>query len=365
MKLKKGITFIFIFILMLNLTACGSKSSAIFTLNGEQLGLKEVDGMGYIYAFEHSLVESERLQDFFENGETYEEHYKKELEQEIILTTLLYKEAEEKGQKLSSEQKQTAREKAEALVQRFGKGRLQTRDLTEVDIEKLYEWKVLGEAYAGLTDDVITDHEDEAGDDSAKNDGNNELEDVSGDSLPEQAASDETENVRYIRVLQVTFSTALLSEDGMVQTEVDGTLKQISSAEMMRMRQAAEDFSEQAKNGEDIDSLLQAAPEGTTSSERTLKYDDLSSEYQNAVRNLSVGGISGVISGDYGYYVVKLLDGDEIEHAKLMEQHEIRKKNQVDRQKLFDDLFGTYVGNNKEYRNDAEWDKIIMDIYLP
>ena len=71
-----------------------------------------------------------------------------------------------------------------------------------------------------------------------------------------------------------------------------------------------------------------------------------------------------MINGEYGYYVVKLLDPDDDEHADAIKEYEVQKETASQRQKLYDKLFDSYVGNDKNYRNDELWDGVLIENYL-
>ena len=96
---------------------------------------------------------------------------------------------------------------------------------------------------------------------------------------------------------------------------------------------------------------------------RVLKYNDLSEDYKNGIDGVKEGGVSKVINGEYGYYVVKILNTDDSEHADLINDYETSKKTNEAKEKLYNKLFDTYVGADKEYRNDEIWNTINITDY--
>ena len=102
----KRISMVFVItVLVIGLAGCGRKHDAVFVLNGKQVDRKSVDAFGLIYVSEHGLVEKDMLDEVYENGETYEEHYKNELEKEIVLAVLLGKEADDHKITLEKDEK--------------------------------------------------------------------------------------------------------------------------------------------------------------------------------------------------------------------------------------------------------------------
>ena len=112
-KVRRILIVLISVVLVLGLTGCGKKNDAVFTLNGTTVDKKAVDIFGFIYVAEHSLVDYDQLSDVYEDGETYAEHYKNDLEQDIILSVLLNKEADDNKIVLSEEDKAKAEERAE------------------------------------------------------------------------------------------------------------------------------------------------------------------------------------------------------------------------------------------------------------
>lgn len=351
-KVRHILVVLFSVALVLGLAGCGKKDDAVFTLNGTTVDKKDVDIFGFIYVMEHSLVDNDQLSDVYEDGDTYAEHYKNDLEQDIILSVLLNKEADDNKIVLSAEDKTKAEERADALATKVGSDRLKEAGIDKNDIKKIYEMRLHGYSYAAS----IGEYEaDEAG--NVEN-----AEESNEDEIADEA-SDGEDLDRYIRVFQVTFPTVVYDENGMLQTDSDGQLIRVSSEEMDNMRLSAESFSERVEEGEDIERLLKDEPVNVTGTERVLKYNDLSDDYKKAVSGLMPGAVSGVIPGEYGYYIVKMLDPADNEHAETIKNYEVQKESQEARQKLFDRLFDVYVGNDKGYRNDEMWDSISITDY--
>ena len=356
MMIKRLSVMFLIGLLMFTLTGCGKKSDTVFTLNGVEVDKKEVDIYGFIYTMEHSVVSAEQLNDVYEDGETYSEHYKDDLEKDIILSVLLNKEADNDKQLLSKEDKERAAERAEALIEKYGEDRLKELGIGKNDIEKVYEVKLRSNSYASSIGVEIDDslvYGEDGDENSEESSGNSEEND-------KKAQGDD----RYIRVFQITFPTVIYDESGMIKTDKDGQVLKVSSDEIESMRQSAQDFLSKVKDGSDENELLKDEPVNVTGVGRVLKYEDISDEYRNAVKDLKPGEFSEVINGEYGYYVVKLLDPDDDEHADAIKEYEVQKETASQRQKLYDKLFDSYVGNDKNYRNDELWDGVLIENYL-
>lgn len=343
-KLKRVAAFILALVLVAGLAGCGKSKEFVFIINEEEISKKQVDIFGFIYSAEHGLVSMDELSEKYDDGQTYEQHYKEELELDIIRTVLLNKEAVSNGVKIDSELKDEASKKTDALIEKFGEDRLDNKDIKRNDILTIYEWKVLGEHYAEILSSKSEDEKQNEDDDNA---------------------SDETaeENDRYIKVFQVLFPTADFDDEGMVVTDNDGNIKQVSEPEKQSMRESAQNFSESAGGGEDIIELLKEYPASVRGSERILKYNDLETDYKKAIDSLSTGGVSDVIESKYGYYVVKLLEKNDEEHRELVNDYEAKLNANTTKDKLFDELYRKYIGNNNEYRNNDQWKLIVIDNY--
>ena len=331
MRIIKGISaFILAAVMMITLSSCGKAKDVVFTLNGTKIYSKDVDIFAYMYVMEHSLVDADKLEDIYENGETYSEHYINDLEEEIVLAVLLSKEADENKVVLSDEDKDKAKVNADKLFERFGEEKLIDSGIEKADVEEIYEMRFRGDAYAASI--------------------GNEYADVSDD--------------RYIRVFQVTFPTVVLDDSGMVKSNKDGELIRISVGEMEQMKADAESFSEKGRSGEDIKALLKDEPESVTGVERTLKYEDLSEDYKKSVDKLSQGDVSEVINGDYGYYVIEMLNNDDKDHAASIDNYEKQVNAIAARDELYEKLLNSYVGKNQEYRNDKLWEEMSIRKYM-
>ena len=343
-KLKRIAVFILTLALVTVLISCGKNKDFVFIINDEEISKKQVDIFGFIYSAEHGLVSMDELSQKYDDGQTYEQHYKEELELDIIRTVLLNKEAASDGVKLDSGLKDEASEKADALIEKFGQDRLDNKNIKRNDILTIYEWKTLGEYYA----------------ESIGNQSGDGKQDEDSDNTSD---GDAKENERYIKVFQVLFPTADFDDDGMVVSDNEGNIKQVSAAEKQSMKESAENFSESVRDGGDINELLKEYPVSVKGSERVLKYNDLDSEYRKAVDALSVGEVSGVIDCKYGYYVVKLIEKNDEEHRELVNDYEEKLNTNAVMDKLFDELYRKYIGNNNEYRNNDQWKLIMIDNY--
>lgn len=328
---------------IIGLYGCGKKEDVVFDLNGSKVDRKSVDAFGLIYVSEHGIADEELFDEVYENGETYAEHYKNELEKDIILSVLLGKEADENKISLDKEDKKKAKDRAGELADKLGKALLNGYDIDADDLRKVYELKYRGNAYASSIGEEID-------------------EDVEEDKDADDTDENEDKD-RYIKVFQVIFPTVLYDSSGMVETNDKGELLRVSQNEMDAMRQAAEEFYNRAVEGEDVEKLLEDEEDNVKGSVRVLKYNDLSEDYKNGIDGVKEGGVSKVINGEYGYYVVKILNTDDSGHADFINDYETSKKTNEAKEKLYNKLFDTYVGADKEYRNDEIWNTINITDY--
>lgn len=319
--------------LVICLSACGIGKKWIFSLNGEKIYNKDVTAFGLIYAKEYNIKYTNELQEIYEGTETYEEYYKNELEDEILSTVLLYSEAEKNNWELTKEEKEEISEKVEELVNEYGTEWLKDRKISDSDIEKIYEMKFLGDSYV----ESLTKEEEE---------------------------DDSEEKSRYIRVYQVTFPTVLLDEEGMIQSNQDGTMQKQSEEEMEKIKLQAEDFAEKVKSGEDIEKLVKEYDDTVTGVEKIMRYEDLDTEYKQAVDKLSKGDCSEVISAEYGYYVIKLLNDEDKEFVQAVSDYESIAIVTDKREELVAELYDTYLKEEEDYKNSKRWDEITIRLFL-
>ncbi len=331
--LNRIISFAMCFVMLLGLSACKKGDDWVFHLNGETVSVKDVAAFACIYTTEYNVTGQEQLNEIYEGSITYREYYKQQLEDDIISTVLLYKEAKEKGVKLSNENKDKIQSSADYVTERFGDAALEEIGVSKTDIENVYEMKLLGEAYL----DTLSENESE---------------------------NDSTEVERYIKVYQVTFPTVALDENGMVQSDAEGNLKKKSSAEVAGMEQAAVAFAEAAKQGEDMEVLLKECPSQVSGIEKHLKYNDLESNYQDEVDRMTTGDVSDIIESEYGFYVIRLLEKDDTAHAQTMLSHEEESEKITAKEQELNRLYSEYAQSNNEYKNKAAWDLVNMKDYM-
>lgn len=352
--MKKVISVGIFFVIILGLCACDTSDVWVFSLNGEKLYQKEVAAFAYVYVMEHNIQDKEQLEEDYENSQTYEEYYKDELEDDIISTTLLYKEATENKIKLSGEQKKQIKNNAEVVVERFGQEILDKYELSNSDIEKVYEMRMLGKLYLESLSEDARNGEDDSN--KAADQEEKEKEDI--------AASAVVSGERYIKVYQIIFPTVELDDNGMVRTDADGSLKKISSSEAAAMKEEAIAFVENAKKGANIEELVQDCRDGVTGSNKYLKYEDLDKNYQSAIDKMALGDISDVIESDYGYYVVCLLEKDDKKYAETMGNYQQETDVLTLHGEELERLYSEYAQENRGYKNTSLWDSLDIKDYM-
>ncbi|MBQ9983595.1 MAG: peptidyl-prolyl cis-trans isomerase [Lachnospiraceae bacterium] len=335
--------------LVLSICACGRSDDCFFSLNGQELDSKDVAAFVYVYVTEFNIRDVEQLEEFYEGSTTYQEYYKQELENDIIETVLLYKEAKDKGITLTAGDREKLATNTSNVLKRF-EGEDMQEDVSKADIEKVYEMKLLGEAYL----DAVSQETEEV---SGK-------EDEASDSADEAEGKNVGRQDRYVKVYQVIFPIVELDEEGMVRSDEEGNLVTVSTAEVSKRKEEAVRFAEQAGTGADMEMLLEDVSDGVTGVEKYLKYDDLATDYKHAVDAISVGEVSGVIESDYGFYVVKLLEKDSADFSNTITTYEEEVLESTARTEELNRLYSLYAGANKEYKNNTLWDTLEIRRYI-
>lgn len=321
--------------LVANMTACGNGTRWIFSLNGEKLYHKEVDAFGFVYAMDHNITNEGQMEEVYEDGDTYAQHYKKELEDSILSGVLLQQKANDAGIQLSKDQKKECKKKAKALVEVYGKERLQDKKVEQGDIQKVYETIRMGELYI----ESVTQDEDTA-DDSAEKDN------------------------RYVTVYEALFPTVLFDKDGMLLSDTDGDVRQMSTSEKEEQYNKAQEMVQKITDGEEPERAAVSYGDSVVATKKHLKYADLTAQYQKALDGLDENEVSSVFEGTYGYYVIQLLDKDAVEYEEQVTGYEKQTKSQDARKEIVDQLYDSYVGTDKNYRNDKRWEMIVITDYL-
>lgn len=320
--------------LVMGLCACGEDDSWLFSVRDEVLNEEDVAAFAYIYLTEYNVRNVEQLQSIYEDKTTYAEYYKQQLEEDIIETMLLYQEAKEEKVSLSDEVKEQIKVNVENVMERFGEEALKEDGVSESDIENVYKKKMLGEAY---------------------------LNQVLGEM--EETEKEETKS-RYVHVFQVTFPIVHLDEDGMLMSDSEGRLIKISSSEIETIEQEAIEFAEKLQQGESMETLLENCRAEVTGMDKYLKYDDLELPYKNAIDEIAQGEYTDVISSDYGFYVVELLDEDDEAYAEMIVSQGIDSEQASVRVQEVERLYSEYIQMNREYRNQTLWNEFEIEKYM-
>lgn len=335
---KQILLIIFSVMFVAGLSACGKENGQVFSVNGETLSYREVAAFGLVYTNERNIVDRDILTEEYEDDQTYGDYYMERFEEDIVKTLLLAKEARSNKIKLSDEEKQTVKERASLLAEDFGEDFLKELKVESTDLEKIYELKLLADAYIKHISE--------------------------GDNADDSNDETDRQQERYIRVYQVTFRTAEVDEEGLVKSDQDGNVIRIPQSEVMQKRQEADEFVEKVRAGEDMESLLKNYDFRVTGMEQYLKYKDLAPEYKAAVDNMREGEVSGVIPSIYGYYVIKLLNADaqELSETLALYANQVEEQDRAD-EKL-EQLYSLYIGNDTQYKDQELWDSFKIEQFI-
>lgn len=312
--------------LVAGLTACGNGKKWLFSIDGEKIDYKEIMIYGLIFAKDYNVANDEQLDEFYENGMTYADYYKEQLEDEIVSTVLIYKEAKAEKFSLSKDEKKEVKEKADAFMEKCGEDWLKKKKISHDDVEKVFEQKQLVASYV--------------------------------ESLSEGDADEARETERYIKVYQVTFLTVELDESGMMKSDENGEALKLLADEIAEKKAMAEEFAEKVQAGKAIETLVKDYDKTVTGMEKYLKYDDLSEDYKAAVDVLSEGEASGVFDSNYGYQVIKLLERDARDHAEVISDYENKTSGVAVKAELFEELYNKYLRDDLKYKNTDKWEKL-------
>lgn len=323
--------------LVLMMTACGIGKQWIFSLNGEKLYNKDIDAYGYVYVMDHNIANDGQMDTSYDEKDTYAEHYKKELEDELLSNVLLRQAAQDDKIGLSAKEKKACKKKAEALVNTYGEDTLKQKGLTQKDIQNVYEDQRLAENYVtakGKEDSVSRDIEDDP------------------------------EKERYVAVYQILFPTVQLDDNGFVRSGDDGRQVEVSAEEKAQQKERAEELHSRVSDGENIETAWKTFSSYVTGNKTSYLYRDLDGEYKKQVDVLSEGQISEVFEGKYGYYIVRLDQKEDTEYSDRITNYEKQETIQNLQKELINDLYTRYVGNDKGYRNDKRWEAVSILEYL-
>lgn len=341
--LKKVLSMGLCVLMLSGLCACDTSDVWVFSLNGEKIYEKEVAAFAFVYVTERNIRDNGQLEEFYEDTKTYEEFYKEELEEDIVSFTLLYKEAQKHKVKLSEEKEKQLETTVNSVMAHFDEKILGKYEVSKSDIENVCKMRMLGEAYLEALS-------------------NGEVEVSKEDSSELEEESDLSE--RYIKVYQVTFPTVELDDNGMVRTDAEGNLKKLSMSEIATKKEDATLFAESAKQGENMEILLESCEKDVSSVTKHLKYEDLELEYKTAVDKMTVGDISDVIESDYGYCVFKLIKKDDTEYADTMHNYQKEMNVLEVKNKEIERLRLEYAQENRGYKNTSLWNTIEMKDYI-
>ncbi|MCM1499206.1 MAG: peptidylprolyl isomerase [Clostridium sp.] len=326
MKYQKVLAMFMGLVLLAALTACGTEDKKVFNVNGEYFTYRDVVIFGYIFSREYN-IEADTLDNDYEGKTTYRKYYKDTLENEIVNTLLLYQEAKSQGMELPEPQQ--AEELSQVLAEDVGEEALEKDSITSQDILRVYEMRMLADAYL--------------------------------ETFSDEDGKENEEEQRYIKVYQVIFPTIELDENGMIQSDENGAPLEAVSAKVERRREDAAEFAQKVKDGENIEALVKEYAAEVTAAEQYLKYEDLAPDYKRRIDSLSEGGVSDSFQSDYGYYVVKLLEADAKDYGRALSEHEEETKRQDRAGEELERLYSLYVAHNMEYKEQELWDSIEID----
>lgn len=333
MRVNKRISLVLIGIcLTFGLTACHYEGKWLFSLCGEKLYEEDVKIFGLIYMMEHNVTSKEHFNEIRQDHQTFGDYYKGEIETDLVETVLIYNAAKDEKFQLEKESKEEVDKKVEDFIEFYGEDWMKGRDIKKSDLQKVYEMKVLSQWYL--------DH-----------------------FYGETGEKKEEEN-QYVKVYQVSFLTVVLDDTGKMKSNEDGTIEKISLDESLRKKEEAEEFAKKAKDGKDIETLLKEYQTSATGVEKYLKYDDLSEEYKNEMDALDEGEISGVISSDYGYYVMKILSKNADDYEKIIYDHQSNKKKEDEKEKKLNALYKELERNDNKYKNENRWKDITISSFF-
>lgn len=299
-NIKKSIALLIVFIVSINLAACGvSKNSTVATVGGDKITKEEFD---YFLTSVKAQIESEQgadlPEDFWEtaeiDGKRVLETAKEKALEEAVKTKLSRKKALEAGIKITSEQRQDINNRIGQILAKYGNEG--TDDyLKQFGLNKSLFEKVLEDNYyrqnlmESLTEDV------------------------------DEAAAKDFFNNKIVRVKHILIMTV----------DEQGQPLEIEAVEAAKTK--AEGLLEQLKAGADFDKYVAEYSEDRGSASQPDGYyvgkkfalgmqGGMVPAFETASLELEVGGISELVETNFGYHIIKRYLNDESVYLENTEE---------------------------------------------
>lgn len=304
-----------------------SRKKKLFTVGSEKVYEDEVAFYALQMAYSYHLTDVNTLDEFYDGDTTYEVQYKKELQQQIVDTKVMYICAVKQGLRLNEKaQGEIAAQTAQTLSD-IGSY------LDKFKIDEALVKRVLTEQYyAELLKNTV------------------DLE----ESAPET----------YFHTYNILFPTVRTGEDGTLLVDENGIVVAMGEEDRQKQYALAMKAVELSKTDMTIEKIAKELDVEEYAGDIYGNMDDYGSvSYVTEVKRLSDGMISDIIETEYGYNVFCLIAGDDREYA-------MRVQNRDDLTK-WSDILNTQMErwrqeanlNESELAGDA-WERFSMRDYV-
>lgn len=295
----------------------GISSKNLFKADGQVCSLSE----GRIYLanmlemYKSTYGEEMLSRDF--DGVTAEDFLKENVIARLSRIKILNGIADEQQISLEKEEKELARKAASVYWQELGSERAEVLDVSEKEIEKMYQEYLLAEkTFTALTQEEETEiSEDEA---------------------------------RIIVVWHIYFKTYDKDEKGTIKscTKEEKELVFAKAEKALQELEAGADFAETARSYSDDEAFEYEIGRG----EMPREFDDVAFE-------LEAGELSGIVETPYGFHIIKCISDFEEGKTKLNKERLLTKRQF----EAYEDVYNDYAKSVVTVMNEKGWEKVLLE----
>lgn len=338
---KKKLNFLFLFLFCCFLiTGCEAKETPTVVT----IGKKEVkmDELLYYISYYESVGETERNQiaqttgirpdywnEEYKDQKTAAEYFKQELYNTVVMNQIYADLAAQRKETLSEEEKKLVKEKAEQIYGEHSDEVIKTAKLTKEGFETALTTIALSKKY---TDLQLTEIEASL-----------DKKELLSDIFPKDYRQFKTECV-YLR-------TKTLNQE-----------KELEEPSEEKLASMLEEFSRAyilIKNNTKLDEVKEMFPSLPVDA-RTVYFSkgqsDVEPAYQEAAIGLKNGQVTNLVEGEYGYYIIKMVDNNNMEYYEETRRSILDTEKQRLLLEQYESLKQSYtITLNKEV-----WESIVL-----
>jgi parvulin-like peptidyl-prolyl isomerase len=313
---KTATALMLVFVMLFTLLAgCGSaKKQTLFTVNGNKV--RKDDFMIHLFFNKYSqfsdyikngqmsmsdlyVFNDDTLNTEISDGVTLRDYLKTVTENSALWAVLYAQLAKENGLKLTSSEKRDIEDTVSSFITNVGGAAafntfLKKTGTTEDALRRYYEnYRYYQKISTLFAEGAVNDLTEE-----------------------EKAAAQQEYQSTYVTVKQIYLAT--------VESDYKTSL---SDATIAKKKQLSEEAYQAIKNGEDFDVACKKYNEAESNEITFAKGDSsVDDKVETAAFELNVGGTSGIISGSYGYYIIKRVD---LKNDKLSSYYDVVRTSKM------------------------------------